>query len=96
MREYSVKKNHPIDEKKLEKLMMDEFGNVKKEGDYYISSFGSLDIIKVKLEKKKIYVETKSNEMKEMYMETISKYNNFIEKATGYSAAERKKMLTKV
>ncbi|MEM0298177.1 MAG: DUF5611 family protein [Thermoplasmata archaeon] len=96
MREYAIKKNHRIDEKKLEELMSTIFGNFKKEGNFIISSYGSLEFIKVKYEKNKLIVETKSNDKKEFYKETISKYNLFIEKATGYTAAERKKMLTKV
>ncbi|MGC8663760.1 MAG: DUF5611 family protein [Thermoplasmata archaeon] len=95
MREYPIKRKHEINEKKIEELMTQIFGNVKKDGEFFISSYGSLDIIKVKLNNKKIYAETKSNNDKEKYKETISKYNDFIEKVTGYCAAERKKLLTK-
>jgi len=95
MREYPVKKKHEINEDKIESLMKDIFGNVKKDGEFFISNYGSLDYIKVKLKGKKLYAETKSNNNKEKYQDTISKYNDFIEKVTGYTAAERKKLLTK-
>ncbi|MDP8012463.1 MAG: DUF5611 family protein [Thermoplasmata archaeon] len=96
MREYPIKKKHEISDELLKNLMLKIFGNVKKEGEFYISSYGSLELIKVKLENKKLYAETKSNNKKELYDDTISKYNDFIEKATGYTAAERKKLLTKI
>ncbi len=96
MREYPIKKKHEISDELLKDLMLKIFGNVKKEGEFYISSYGSLELIKVKLENKKLYAETKSNNKKELYDDTISKYNDFIEKATGYTAAERKKLLTKI
>lgn len=95
MREYPIKKKHEMDSEKLELLMKEMFGNVRKEGEYYISSYGSLDYIKVKLSDKKFYAETKSNNNREKYHDTISRYNDFIEKVTGYTAAERKKLLTK-
>lgn len=96
MREYPIKRKHHIDEEMIHSLMMEIFGNVKRDGNFFISSFGSLDLIKVKLDKGKLIVETKSNPKKEYYTETIAKYNSFIERATGYTAAERKKMITKI
>lgn len=95
MREYPIKKNHQVDEKRIYELMLDLFGKVSRDGEYIVSSYGSLDFIRVKFSNKKLYVETKSNSRKDLYEETISKYNKFVEMATGYTAAERKKMLTK-
>ncbi|MBD6955968.1 MAG: DUF5611 family protein [Thermoplasmata archaeon] len=96
MREYPIKKNHRIDDEMLHSLMKEIFGNVSREGDFLVSSYGSLDVIRVKFSGKNLLVETSSNNKKELYQETISRYNNFIERATGYSAKERKKLLTKI
>ncbi len=95
MREYPIKRTKKIDGETLKKIMEKNFGNVKIENEFFISSFGSLDSIKAKLEKNKLLVETRPNDKKEFYEETIKRYNVFLEEATGYTAKERKKLLMK-
>ncbi len=95
MREYTIKRKNKIDQERLKKIMEKNFGSVKVENEYFISSYGSLDLIKAKLRENKLFVETQTNKNKEFYEETIKRFNNFLEEATGYSAKERKKLLMK-
>ncbi len=95
MREYPIKRTKKIDDETLKKLMEMSFGNVKVEGEFFISSYGSLSFIKAGLKDNKLLVETQTNQRKELYEETIKRFNSFLEEATGYSAKERKKLLMK-
>ncbi len=95
MREYPVKKKMNFNEGYVKEILKEIFGDYRIDGEYLIASYGSLDEIKVKVGKNKLYVETKSNNIKEKYEETIKKYNEFLERATGYTAAERKKLMMK-
>ncbi|MGC8610835.1 MAG: DUF5611 family protein [Thermoplasmata archaeon] len=95
MREYPVKRKINFSEEHVKNVLKEVFGTYKEEGEFIIVSYGSLDEIRIKVGKNKLYVETKSNNLKDRYEETIKKYNEFLEKATGYTAAERKKLLMK-
>jgi hypothetical protein len=96
MNEYDIKRGHfeKIDGDKLEIMMKDSFESVKKEGERLVSSFGALDKIDVWLDGKKILcVETKMNTNVDdkTATETIRMYNQFLERATGFTAKERRK-----
>lgn len=100
MNEYDIKKGQyeNIEGEKLETMMIDFFGNVKKDGEKLYSSFGALENITVWLDgKKKFYVETKMNTKVDdkTATETIRAYNQFLEKATGFTSKERKKRANK-
>jgi len=100
MNEYDIKRGHfeKIEGGKLEVLMKDAFGSVKKKDDKLTSSFGALEKITVWLDgKKKLCVDTKMNTKVDdkTATETIRQYNFFLEKATGFSAKERRKKANK-
>ena len=100
MNEYDIKRGHfeKIEGDKLEILMRETFENVKKKDDALISSFGALETISARLEGKKILcVETKMNTDVDdkTATETIRKYNQFLERATGFSAKDRRKRASK-
>lgn len=96
MNEYDIKRGHyeKIEGKKLENLMKEAFGDVKSKGEKLSSSFGALDNITVWMDgKKALCVDTKMNTNVDdkTATETIRQYNFFLEKATGFSAKDRRK-----
>ena len=95
-----IKRGHfkNIEGDKLEKLMNEHFGNVKKEGETLISNFGAMRPITVKLEGKKsilVDIETDKNVEDSLISETIKARNNFLLAATGFTSKERSKRLQK-
>lgn len=100
MNEYDVKRGHfeKIDGSKLEILMKDLFGNVKKDGQKLKSSFGAMENITVWNDgKKSLFVETKMNTNVDdkTAADTIRLYNQFLERSTGFTAKERRKRASK-
>ena len=100
MNEYDIKRGHyeKIDGDKLEIMMKDSFESVKKEGDKLITNFGALDNLTVWIDgKKTLCVDTKMNTDVDdkTATETIRKYNQFLERATGFTAKERRKRASK-
>lgn len=100
MNEYDIKRGHyeKIDGDKLKILMKDSFESVKNEGDKLVSNFGALEKITVWLDGNKILcVETKMNTDVDdnVATESIRKYNQFLEIATGFTAKERRKRASK-
>ena len=100
MNEYDIKRGHfeKIEGDKLETLMKDTFGRVKKKDGKLLPSFGALEYITADLQDKKtLVVETKMNTDVDdkMATETIRMYNQFLERATGFSAKERRKRTSK-
>jgi hypothetical protein len=100
MNEYDIKKGHfeKIDGDNLHILMKEIFGTVKKDGDKLLSNFGALDSILVwPVGKKSLCVETKMNTSVDdkTATETIRAYNLFLERATGFTAKERRKRASK-
>ena len=100
MNEYDIKRGHfeKVDGNGLETLMKDTFGSVKKKDGKLTSSFGALEYITASLlGKKALAVETKMNTDVDdkTATETIRMYNQFLERATGFSAKERRKRSSK-
>lgn len=98
--DYDIKKGiYPsLEGEGLRKIVEEVFGNAKMEGDTVISSFGALDRIETKtISKKSLYVLTVMNRdvTDEVGMETIRLYNQFLGKATGFTAKERGKRAQK-
>ncbi len=91
MRSYSIKKSVKLDTEKLETILKTIFGSYRKEDDKYIVSYKALSKIEIVLKDNKLLIETESNNNKEDYEDTIKKYNQFLEQATGYTAKERSK-----
>ncbi|MCK5037501.1 MAG: DUF5611 family protein [Thermoplasmata archaeon] len=100
MNTYGIKRGHyaNIEGDQLKALMKDIFGNVKKDGDKLVSTYGALDPLVVCLDgKKTITVETTMNPKvdNDVASETIAKYNDFLLRATGFTSKERKKKANK-
>jgi hypothetical protein len=100
MNEYDIKRGHfeKIEGEKLELLMKEIFDDVKKEGGRLSTNFGALDNLTIWLDgKKTLCVETKMNTNVDdrTATETIRSYNLFLERATGFSAKERRKRAAK-
>lgn len=100
MNPYDIKKGHfpNIEGDKLDALMKELFGNLKKDGEKRISTYGALDPITVwYADKKTLCVDTKMNPKVDnaTASDTIAKYNEFLLKATGFTTKERKKRANK-
>ncbi len=91
MRSYSIKKSVNLDTEKLETILKTIFGSYRKENDKYIVSYKALSKIEIVLKDNKLLIETVSNNNKDGYEDTIKKYYQFLEQATGYTAKERSK-----
>lgn len=96
MVEYDIKKGwgKNIEGDLLEKMMKDVFGNVRKDGDMLVSSFGVLTRIEVKqISAALLHVVTESGDSRDdaAILDTKRKLNVFVEKATGFDAKARMK-----
>ena len=96
MVEYDIKKGwgRNTDGDLLEKMMKEVFGNVRKDNDMLVSSYGVLSRIEVKrLSNTSLHVATEANKNADdaMILDTKRKLNVFVEKATGFDAKARMK-----
>ena len=97
---YDIKKGHHanLEGDGLREIMTEIFGDVIKEGETLVASYGGMSKISVKLlDKSSLWVETEKNlEIpNEMIAETIRKYNLFMERATGFNSKQRRNRLSK-
>jgi hypothetical protein len=98
--DFDIKKGHgaSLEGEGLKNLMMSVFGNVKEENGALVTSFGATTRFEVRLVSKSVLsvVSTSDkNAPPEPMMESNRKYNEFMEKATGFNAKERSKRLQK-
>ena len=100
--EYDIKRGwfKNIEGDLLETMMADVFGNVRREGDLLVSSYGVLDRIEVKvLAKDKLDIATVNKEGctvdDEAILDSKRRLNEFAEKATGFDAKARMKRAQK-
>ena len=100
--EYDIKRGwfKNIEGDLLEQMMAEVFGNVKKEGDLLVSTYGVLDRIEVKiLAKDKLDIATVNKEgaaaSDEAILDSKRRLNEFAEKATGFDAKARMKRAQK-
>jgi hypothetical protein len=72
-------------------------GSVREDGNMLIASFGALKELKVTTDGKVLMVETlmEPKVPPETQMETIRRYNHFLELSTGFTSKERAKRLQK-
>jgi hypothetical protein len=96
MVEYDIKKgwNKNIEGDLLEKMMEEVFGNVRKDGDMLVSSFGVLSRIEVRqIGSAVLHVVTESGDSRDdaQILDTKRRLNVFVEKATGFDAKARMK-----
>ena len=100
--EYDIKRGwfKNIEGDLLEKMMADVFGDVRKEGDVLVSSYGVLDRIEVKvISKDKLEIVTVNKEGcsydDEAILDSKRRLNQFAEQATGFDAKARMKRAQK-
>lgn len=100
MRDYPIKSGNykNIEGEKLLALVKEIFGNATQDGNIIKASYGALKELRVfAKDKKTLCVETvmDRNVVDAVAEDTRKKYNQFLEKATGYTAKERAKKLQK-
>ena len=100
--EYDIKRGwfKNIEGDLLEQMMAQVFGNVAKEGDLLVSSYGVLERIEVKvLAKDKLDIATVNKEgamaSDDAILDSKRRLNEFAEKATGFDAKARMKRAQK-
>lgn len=81
----------------MEAAAQEAFGTAHRESDQILTSFGALEELRARPVGKELEVETRMNPKVpvETAAETVRRYNQFLETATGYSAKERAKRLRK-
>lgn len=98
---YDVKRGHfeNIEGDKLKELMEDTFQEVQEEEEKLIvEDDGAISHLEVWTEGRTgLWVDLEMNDdvEEEIAVETISKWNDFLEEATGFTAKERKKRAKK-
>ncbi len=97
MREYKFKRGYKPTVERLEELIVKHFGGFEKNGEVYIVKFGAIEELRLWIKDKKLYAESRTNPNvpEDVAVQTIKKYNRFLEELTGYTAKERQKMLKK-
>ncbi|HVL88142.1 MAG TPA: DUF5611 family protein [Candidatus Thermoplasmatota archaeon] len=101
MREYEIKRGHykTIEGDELRKVMEEAFGTVTQDGDGYLTAtFGAIKRIRVKvLAKDKIAIdsETDREASTDVARQTMTVWNQFLERVTGFNAKQRSQRLQK-
>jgi len=101
MRNYDIRRGHfsQIEGDKLETMMKDIFGSVKKNPDgSYETSFGGLSALRIWVkDKKTLTIETVMDTGVDevVAQETVRKYNALLGRVTGYTSKERSKRAQK-
>ncbi len=95
-----IKRGHYklIEGTKLEELMVEIFGKVDKDGEKLIAHYGAMQPITAWLKSNKelcVDIVTKADVDDQTVLETIRVKNDFLQRATGFSAKERSKRLQK-
>ncbi|HOO04384.1 MAG: DUF5611 family protein [Methanomassiliicoccales archaeon] len=98
--EYDIKKGNcgNLEGDGLRRLMEAAFGSVTEEGDAYVSSYGAMGRIEVRMKgrtKLDISTVTDKNASPEVAADTIKRWNDFLERATGFTSKERRNRLQK-
>lgn len=81
----------------LENIMREVFGNVKKEGDLFVSSYGLMEKIEVKVPSKTVLQMRTQNRAdvsgasEEEVLDSKRKLNDFLLKTTGFTPKDRLK-----
>ena len=97
MREYRFKRGFKPTAERLEEMLNKHFGGFEVEGEYYVvKNFGAIEVLRLKLENKRLYAESKTRLTDdETALKTLKTYNKFLEELTGYTAKERQKLMKK-
>ncbi len=95
VRAYPVKKGIKMENGYIESILKDFTMEIRRENDHIISSFPGLSMIEIWTDGKKLFISTETDTNYKNPHETLKKYNDLIEKLTGYNAKERKKLMSK-
>ncbi|NYT11765.1 MAG: hypothetical protein GKC03_04340 [Methanomassiliicoccales archaeon] len=98
--EYDIKRGHfkNIESDGLKDMLTEFFGGYQEDGDTLIANYGAMIEMRVKvLSKSSLVVETKTdtNVSDDVAMDTIRKFNKFLESATGLNSKQRRDRLSK-
>lgn len=96
--EFDIKKGHyaHLEGEGLKNLMTEVLGPVREESDVLVTAFGATTRFEVRLVGKtalSVTTESDKGASTEAMMESNRKYNDFMERATGFSTKERSKRL---
>lgn len=98
--EYDIKRGHfkNVEGDGLKDMLTEFFGGYQENGDTLIANYGAMTEMRVKvLGKSSLSVETKTdtNVSDDVAMDTIRKFNKFLESVTGLSSKQRRDRLSK-
>lgn len=99
MQTYPVRASHrtSLTAPALVEIVKTHFGDARVDGDAVVSSFGAISRISARPAGRELAIEVTMNPKvpEDVAAETIRRYNQFLEAATGFSAKERAKRLRK-
>ena len=100
MQIFDIKRGHykNLEDAGLKKIMVEVFGEAEKEEDRYRANYGAMRPITAWLKSKKelcVDIVTDKDVDDDTAMKTIKAKNEFLIRATGFSAKERSKRLQK-
>ena len=99
MQNYPVRTSHRarLTLPALAEVCRETFGAAAIEGDEAVATFGALARLAVRPDGKELRVDVKMDPKvaPDVAAETVRRYNQFLESATGYTAKERAKRLRK-
>jgi hypothetical protein len=95
MRSYPVKKTVKMDKAYIIEVFKSRNLRISENGDHIISSYPGLKKIEMWTDGKKLYAETETDMDYKNPSETIKFFNTLLENLTGYTAKERKKLISK-
>ena len=98
--DYDIKKGNygNLEGDGLKNMMEAAFGPVSKEGETLVTSFGAMTRIEVTVKSKTsmdISTVTDKTASPDVAADTIKKWNEFLERVTGFSSKERRSRLQK-
>ncbi|MBN2488444.1 MAG: DUF5611 family protein [Methanosarcinaceae archaeon] len=99
MQEYKLKRGFTPDSERIYSVLKECFpGEVKREGDRFVTSYGVISRLSAWIEGKKLAVDTVSDNSvtdNELILDTNKRFRDFLLKATGFTAKERLKAAKK-
>ena len=99
MQNYPVRASHRkgLSAPALSEVLKAHFGGAQVEGDAVVSSFGAISRLAARPAGRELSVDLTMNPKvpEDVARETIRRYNQFLEAATGYSSKERAKRMRK-
>ena len=99
MQEYKLKRGFKADMDRIYECLTESFpGEIRKEDDKYVTSYGILSSLTVWIEGKKLAVDTVSDTSvtdDELILDSNKRFRDFLFAATGYTAKERLKQAKK-